>query len=84
LHWVVRWVSRLQGDRLISSSMDGAIHPLEYQATIATYGYAVPGRYWMEPRETSGWKAVHFFSTSMRPVLGKAEGVGITPAKVAI
>jgi hypothetical protein len=31
-----------------------AIHPLEYQTIIATYGYAVPGRYWLDARGNVG------------------------------
>jgi hypothetical protein len=31
-----------------------AIHPLEYQAIIATYGYAVPGRYRLDARGNVG------------------------------
>jgi hypothetical protein len=31
-----------------------AIHPMEYQAIIATYGYAVPGRYWLDARGNVG------------------------------
>jgi hypothetical protein len=25
-----------------------AIHPIEYQALVAAYGYAIPGRYWLD------------------------------------
>ncbi len=31
-----------------------AIHPLEYRAILATYGYAVPGRYWLDARGNVG------------------------------
>jgi hypothetical protein len=31
-----------------------AIHPLEYQYIIATYGYAIPGRYWLDARGNVG------------------------------
>jgi hypothetical protein len=31
-----------------------AIHPLEYRAIIASYGYAVPGRYWLDAKGPPG------------------------------
>jgi hypothetical protein len=31
-----------------------AIHPLEHQAIVAQYGYAIPGRYWLDARGNLG------------------------------
>jgi len=54
--------------------MDGAIHPLEYQATIATYGYAVPGRYWMDARGNIGLEGDPFLFNIYATSMGQRRG----------
>jgi hypothetical protein len=48
-----------------------AIHPLEYRATIARYGYALPGRYWLDARGNIGLEGGPFLFNVYASAMGQ-------------